>query len=165
MRMIAIWLAALAMIGCVPALAQDDMSTRQLKALSPHVANRKAQEDLLSIFEPVKKYSTGMFRGVRGVGLTTHAHGTEFEGLCSRDSVTLWYAPTQEGQVTADTPVRPYQVTATALFHFLKAPSREPELRHSVWQDACVAAGEDEQTHWFSASDPRTAVQGVLVDL
>ena len=162
MRPIALVLAMMAMAPA-PVQAQEDMTSRQLEALSPQAATRQAHKDLLSILNPVRKYQRGMFVGVHAISTTTRAHGTEFEGLCSRDGVTVWYAPTEAGRQTRNSKVRPYKVTATPWFAFVAMPLRAPVLSHSVWQDRCSALGADDRTEWFAARDAETAVRGALL--
>jgi hypothetical protein len=159
-------IVAVLVVVAGPVLAQEELNSRQLEALSPKAANRRAQQDLLSIFDPVKPYHHGMFRYDHGELLTTVAHGTEFEGLCSRDLVTLWYAPVEPGQANMGTPLRPYKVTATTEYSFLKPPQREPvvgALSDNVWQDACAVLGSNDRVDWFSAESPEQAVRGTLL--
>lgn len=147
------------------AVAQEARSTRQREALRPRDANRVVQADLLSIFEPVKKIERGMFTQLRGVGLTTKAFGTAFDGLCRRDDVTLWYAPTRDDLSPVSAPVQPYSVEAQAEFHFTKLPQKEPHLNDdptSVWRDECERAGRSENANWFTARDVETAILGTL---
>jgi hypothetical protein len=162
---------ALAVVGsiCVwssVAAAQEAKSTREREALRPNDANRTVQADLLSVFEPVKKIERGMFIQLHGVGLTTKAFGTEYNGLCRRDDVTLWYAPTRRHGALEDAPVQPYSVEARAWFHFLSLPRKEPRTNDdatAVWSDPCERAGRDEKANWFAAHDAQAAIQGTLV--
>ena len=155
-----------ALFWATMASAQDDLSTKERRALPSHEANQVVRRDLLSVLQPVKRISSGMLRQLRGVSLTTRAFGTEFDGLCRRDAVTLWYAPTERGQTTENDPVRPYSIETQALFHIVKLAHLEhtdSENRGNVSQESCVSADHDERADWFAAKDARTAVQGVLV--
>lgn len=148
------------------ARGQDASTTREREALTARAANRSVQRDLLSVLEPVDKIESGMFRQLQGIGLTTHAYATEFEGVCRRDAVTLWYAPTDKGADLEDIPLRPYGIDAQPLFHITKLPGQE---RHDmddgpfVWGSQCISIGQKEDVNWFAAKNARAAVQGALV--
>lgn len=161
-------LAISVMLILFPALAwgQDASTTREREDLSPRAANRSVQRDLLSVLEPVDKIESGMSRRLRGVGLTTHAYATEFEGVCRRDAVTLWYAPTERSSDPEDMPLRPYSLDAQPLFHIVKLPHeerRDMQEGRYVWGAQCNSIGRREDVNWFSSKDARTAVQGALV--
>lgn len=107
-----------------------------------------------------------MFRQLRGVGLTTKPFGTEFDGLCRRDAVTLLYAATEAAARPEDAPLRPYSVEAQAWFHLARVPrniSPNPNPDEGVWQPRCAAFGAFDADRWFAAKDARTALQGVLM--
>jgi hypothetical protein len=154
------------MLWCAAAAAQDGASTRELVKLPPRAANRTVQKDLLSVLEPVREIRSGMLRQLHGVYLVTKAYGTEFEGVCRRDELSLRYAPTEQDSALEDAPVRPYGIEATPSFHIIKLPTREPgddDRQSHVWQPQCVAAGHDDKANWFGAPDAHAAVQGALV--
>ncbi|GHH18504.1 hypothetical protein GCM10008023_24440 [Sphingomonas glacialis] len=139
-------------------------TTRELKGLSPRAANRSVQRDLLSVLEPIKQIRSGMFVQVHGVWLATRPFGTEFDGVCQRDLMTLWYAPTDTADRAEDAPLRPYSLTATPSFHIAALPSRrltKPRGDH-VWQTKCTTLGKDVY-NWFHAKDAETAVRGAAV--
>jgi hypothetical protein len=147
-------------------MAQEALTTREREALRARSANRSVQRDLLSILEPVRKIESGMFRQLRGVGLTTKAFGTEFDGLCRRDAVTLWYAATEKAAQPEDAPLRPYSVEAQPWFHIIRLPKDAPSdvrREEGVWQAKCASARTGEDTAWFAAKDARAAIQGALV--
>jgi hypothetical protein len=151
---------------CLAAVAQIPSTTRERESLSEKAANRMVQRDLLSVFEPVKQIDSGMFRQLRGIDLTTKAFGTEFEGLCRRDAITLWYSATEKSAEPEDVPVQPYSVEAQPWFHILKLPRSEPGDKYAenrIWSVKCRSAGRSEDVSWFAAKDARTAVQGALV--
>jgi hypothetical protein len=157
---------AIAVLALSPARAQEATTTRERKALAPGSANRTVQRDLLSVLKPVTKIDSGMFRQLRGVGLTTKAFGTEFDGVCRRDAVTLWYAPTGKTAKPEDAPLRPYSVEAHAWFHIIHLPREAPaETRRGegTWQVKCASLATKEETGWFAAKDAQTAVQGALM--
>ncbi len=154
------------LLCCTAVAAQDGASTRELVELSPQAANRTVQKDLLSVLTPVRQIRSGMFRQLHGVYLVTKAYGTEFDGLCRRDELSLRYAQTEQGQAPEDAPVRPYGIEAAPSFHIIRLPTPEPEdadRQADVWQPKCAAAGHDDKANWFGAPDAHTAVQGALV--
>ncbi|MFD1611774.1 hypothetical protein ACFSCW_08175 [Sphingomonas tabacisoli] len=154
------------MLALSPALAQEAATTREREALPPRAANRSVQRDLLSVLEPIKRIDSGMFRQLRGVGLTTKPFGTEFDGLCRRDAVTLWYAATETTAKPEDAPLRPYSVEAQAWFHIVRLPRQalqDARTGEGVWQAECASVGNSEETDWFAAKDAQTAVQGALM--
>jgi hypothetical protein len=157
---------AAAVLALSPALAQEAATTHDREALPPRAANRSVQRDLLSVLEPIKRIDSGMFRQLRGVGLTTKPFGTEFVGLCRRDAVTLLYAATETAAKPEDAPLRPYSVEAQAWFHIIHLPrdaASDARWGEGIWQAKCAAAGTSEGTDWFAAKDARTAVQGALM--
>jgi len=158
--------AATVVLALSPALAQEAATTHDLKALAPKDANRTVQRDLLSVLEPVKKIDSGMLRQLRGVGFTTKAFGTEFDGLCRRDTLTLRYAATETAGKPEDAPLRPYGVEAQAWFHVVRLPreaSSDARWGEGIWQAKCASVRTSEETDWFAAKDSRTAVQGALM--
>jgi hypothetical protein len=163
-----------------PGVAQERPTTRQLKTLSPGAANRIVQRDLLSVLEPSGEIDSGMSTWLRGVDLVTRPFGTEFEGLCRRDAVTLRYIGAETGKTPADWPVRPYSIEAHPLFHIVRLPKIEKDSgrphRPVVDQPVCAnvakpwsARGtneDDEPASWFTAQDAFHAVQaGFLTDM
>lgn len=161
-RHIGLTIAAVALFSSSWAYAQT--TTRELRALSPRGATRAVQRDLLSVLEPIEQIRSGMFVQVRGVGLATRPFGTEFDGVCQRDVMTLWYAPTDTADHAEDAPLRPYSLTAAPTFHITGLPSRRRTTPRGdqVWQTRCTTLGKD-ATHWFHASDAQTAVRGATV--
>ena len=144
--------------------ADPPLTTRQREALSPGKANRTVQQDLLSVLEPVKHINSGMFRALHGVSTQTRPFGTEFKGVCRRDAVTLWYAPTETDTQPEDAPVQPYSIEAAPLFHIVDLPksgSGERRGGELVWQNVCNGLSDNEA--WFGAKDAFHAVQGALV--
>lgn len=157
---------AMAVLTPSPVRAQEAATTREREALPSRAANRTVQRDLLSVLQPIKKIDSGMFRQLRGVGLTTKPFGTEFDGVCRRDAVTLWYAATEMAAKPEDAPLRPYSVEAQAWFHIVRLPKEaSPDKRRSegIWQTKCASANTGENMAWFAAKDAPTAVQGALV--
>lgn len=156
----------IAVVALSPAAAQEAMTTRQREALSPREANRTVQHDLLSVLKPITKIDSGMLRQLRGVGLTTKAFGTEFDGVCRRDAVTLWYAATQAAAKPEDAPLHPYSLEAQAWFHVIRLPrkaSTRTGTDEGIWRSQCASLGTNEETEWFAAKNARIAVQGALM--
>jgi hypothetical protein len=157
---------AVALLGLSQARAQDATTTRELEALNSRAANRIVQRDLLSVLEPVKRTDPGMFRQLRGVGLTTKPFGTEFDGLCRRDAVTLWYAATETAATPEDAPLRPYSLESQAWFHIIYLPreaSSDARKGDGIWQGKCASTGTKEEAAWFAANNARAAIQGALM--
>jgi hypothetical protein len=149
-----------------PSIAQEAVTTREREALPPRSANSSVRRDLLSVLKPLGKIRSGMFRQLRGVGLTTRPFGTEFEGLCRRDAVTLLYAATQTAPQPEDAPLLPYSVEAQPWFHIIHLPKNAPSDARSgegVWQAKCASADKSNDMSWFAARDARVAMQGALV--
>jgi hypothetical protein len=122
----------------------------------------------LSILKPINRIDSGMFRSLRGVGLTTHTFGTTFHGVCERDGLSLSYAPAiaaDTREKPEDQSIKPYGLKAFSAFLFLSPP--EPngfvqEDRPMVWSAECQSADKIEEG-WFVAEDAFSAVQGALM--
>ncbi len=165
--------AALLWSAPLPVAAQSELTSRELTALPARGANRAAQRDLLSVFEPVTKYERGMFLRVRGVSMATRPYGTEFQGVCRKDVLTLWYTPARSEAVgganpdnepgghVQDVALEPYGVDALALFHIDHLPAGKAVAlsQTPAWQPACDAHQFSKETSWFAAKDNRQAVQ------
>jgi len=160
----------------ISAAAQSQLTSRELMALSARDANHVAQRDLLSVFKPVHKYGRGMFLRVRGTGMTTRPYGTEFQGVCRQDALTLWYAPARSATVDGnpdqkpgsdiqDVPLEPYGFDASAWFHIghLPAGKLAPRSQSPAWQSACDPQQFNDETPWFSAQNARQAVLGANI--
>jgi len=146
--------------------AEEPLTTRQMETLSARAANGKIEKDLLSILQPIEKLNRGMFRRLHGVTLASRVFGTEFEGVCRRDEVTVWYGPTRASSEPEDAPLRPYSVEAAPFFHIgslreAEGPSQAGEF--SMWQSACERLNSKGAAGWFAARDAFHAVQGVLL--
>jgi hypothetical protein len=165
----------------LPANAQELSTTREWEAMSATAANRAIRRDLLSILAPRGKVKAGMFRSLRGVGMSTRPVGTSYKQVCRRDSVTLWYMPDDRSGEAEDWPVRPYSISAEPFFHLLALPkiddaTGQPE-ESSPDRRACLAlddgrddprnAGDDDEERgravWISAKNALQAVRAALV--
>jgi hypothetical protein len=165
-----VFLMALFVLG-FPAVtsAQEELSSTELRALSKSAANKQARHDLLSILKPMEQYPTGNRRQVGDIWLTTKAYGTQIPGICARDLLSLYYAPTEPGRATEDVPVRPYKVKASTSYTFVRPPSAKmlrnsdkAEAYRMPWQSECSKAPEDDFLGWFDADEPEFAVRGFL---
>lgn len=146
--------------------AAQPLSTRERELLSPRAANKVVQQDMLSVLRPLNQIRSGMLRRLRGLGLTTKAYETEYAGLCRRDVVTLFYAPTAKSERYEDTPIAPYGIEASPYFHIVTMPREEEradELTLSERQRRCSAADEAEQSNWYAAPNAHVAVAGARV--
>jgi hypothetical protein len=114
--------------------------------------------------------------------LTTRPYGTQFEGVCRRDVLTLRYEQVVAGASSSKAPIRPYGVDAQQTFHIFKLPGITGDIGHPkpslAGQPACVnpektwrdgqGADEDEDKpmSWFDAPDAFHAVQaGFMLDM
>jgi hypothetical protein len=168
-RLFAILLALFALGVPAMASAQEGLSSTELRALSKPAANKQARHDLLSILKPMEQYPHGMRRQVGDIWFTTKAYGTQIPGICARDLLSLFYAPTEPERVTEDVPVRPYKVEASTSYNFVRPPSAKmlrnsdkAEAYRMPWQSECSKASEDDFLGWFAADEPGFAVRGFL---
>jgi hypothetical protein len=155
----------LALIWCSAASAQQAQSTREREALTARQADRVVRRDLLSIFEPAGEFNSGMALQLHSASLQTPPFGTEFEGLCQKDSANLWYAPTERSTQSEDVPVKPYGLTAGHAFHFLKPPAADADWAErgpDIWNAQCRALGKDQDAIWFGAENSVDAIKGAL---
>jgi hypothetical protein len=136
-------------------------------ALSPHDAGQTAQRDLLSILQPTGKFGRGMFRTVHGIDFTTRPYGTEFQGVCQMDNLTLRYGPVPPDPkirtakpAMEDMPRRPYGIDAQAVFHIDMLPAGTLlEDAGGVWQASCDPSRLGDDAHWFRAKNATDAVR------
>lgn len=165
-RTTSIALALLALLTAGNAIAQPPMSTKQLRALPPADADRRAQSDLSSALEPSHGFNPGMLRALRGTGFTTMAYGADYQGLCRRDDLTLLYAPTTHEGRPEDRPLKPYGVTTTAWFAdtgLADAPVDARQNADHVWTTGCQALDHNDDVLWFTAKDDFQAMEATLL--
>jgi hypothetical protein len=153
-------------IGLTPAIgrAQNELSTLEMAALAPRVADRTVRHDLLSVLHPIQEISSGMLRRLRGVDLATVPAGTAFKGLCRQDVLSLLYAPTDLSPKREEQPLRPYGLEARTYFHAVRTPTGPADHADElagVWTQDCERLDRDENTVWFSAHGPFQAAQAV----
>jgi hypothetical protein len=153
---------ALALLAASPAAAQLATPSDELKALKGRAADRVAKRDLLSILEPVDGYPGGNRIAEDSVGIVTKPHGTDYRGLCGRESITLLYAPVTGDRGRA-APVRPYAIQMDHEFQIRRmdlAESGEEWFSTNKVTGDCMRNPGDMERIWFAAPDERTAVQG-----
>jgi hypothetical protein len=139
------WLVAgaLALLSFAPSsFAEERPTTKELKAMPWPEANGIVRRDLLSILEPNKRMSPGIYRQFRDVRLVTRSVGTEYEGVCRRDRVSLKYTGATPGVASGDAPIRPYGIEALTMFHIVHLPEITKDMgapeKSLIWQQACV---------------------------
>lgn len=164
---VAAWLS----IAPPSAAADSQLNSRDLLALSGHDADRRAQHDLLSLFERSGRYDSGRWYRVHRHSLTTRPYGTTFQGVCRKDSLALDYAPARSvtdgdpdherrGPSLQDVPLEPYGFDTVALFHIDRLPVGQGVERSEIpaWQSSCDPDRLDDKTSWFAAPDTQEAV-------
>lgn len=150
--------------------------------MSSGEANRQLRHDLLSILEPSGKLNPNAFIPSRGVPLATRPYGTQFEGVCRRDIITIRYVQVPAGASSADVPIRPYGVDARQTFHIFRLPGITEDMGYPKYslaeQPVCMNSektwregqgadqDEDKPMSWFEAQDAFHPVQaGFLLDM
>ncbi|MEO6214613.1 MAG: hypothetical protein ABIO86_01165 [Sphingomonas sp.] len=182
--------ALLCMGGALLALVASPLqasrsSTRAITKMSPGEANQQARDDLLSILEPTGKIGSGMWLELHDVALNTRSFGTDFEGVCRRDTLTVRYTGAAPGPPSRDKPIRPYSIEAHPTFHIVHLPEigtamGQPDPSH-IAQPACVdvdkawlkqarAEGREldewNRATWVEAKDAFQAVQaGFMLEM
>jgi hypothetical protein len=168
-----ILLIALSLIGTASVDAQDRMSSKELRSLNERVANKQVRSDLLSILLPIKRYPTGSSRQLHDAWMHTKASATEYKGLCQRDTLLLFYAPTERDSDFEDRPMRPYKIETSRSYRFVAPPKQEyleavenGEQRRSPFASECAKADkidkDNEWLGWFEAESPELAMTAAL---
>jgi hypothetical protein len=144
------------------------LTTKQMEALPHGEADRTVKADLISVLQPVGKFSQGRRFYLHKVDQMTLPFGTRYHALCRRDVVRLWYAPTDDAGPFPDRKLRPYSVEARAQFALRGAlPITTPGPRdpERVWRADCSLQGDDTAVDWFYAPDePQAALALNLLD-
>ncbi len=159
--MVIVLACALALGGHASA---DPAHTRaELQALPPAEAEQVAKSDLSSLLKPETGFKTGLLaHQLKGVSFVTPAYGTDFEGLCRRDSLALSYTPTTMEGKPEDRPLKPYAVRTTAWFADI-GMADAPGNTHLILTPACQALDGKADVDWFPAQDPWQAAEVVLL--
>ena len=168
LRAFAVVLLAGVLIG---AAADRVLTSTELRSLSPREANRQYQRDLLSILQPMNHYPTGMRRLMGDVWTHTRAVATDYETLCQRDMLLLYYEPDQRDGAYEEWTVKPAGISAERAYRFV-APPKPAHLEaierdgyfRSAFDPKCRKAdkpeGANEWYGWFEAASPEQAMDG-----
>lgn len=155
------------------ASAADPLTTNEMRALSAKEANQQIRDDLLSILQPTGRIKTGHSLTVGDVWTHTKAYATPYKGLCRRDTLSLYYAATDDREDYGKRPVRPYRITAWASYRFVQPPkheyieqARQDDYDWSVFDPECKKADDrpddNEWYGWFEAESPEIAMEAAL---
>ena len=178
LRAIGLMLALLS--EAAPAAAQR--TTQEMRDLPPREAKRVLRDDLLSILAVPGEVTRGMRRQLGDTVIPTRPVGSGIEGLCQRDLLLLFYAPTRTSRDVRpgrrelgaepgrerleDVPVRPYGIEAERRYFFTQKPRWESldEKRRfrSIFSEDCSASAGSIWEGWFTAPSPGDAVIGYL---
>jgi hypothetical protein len=156
-----------------------------MRKMSQQELSRQARDDLLSTLDPDEWIDLGNLQQLRNITLHTRSFGTDFDGVCRRDTVTLRYAGTVPDEASATRPIHPYSIEARPTFHIVHLPRIEkatgaPDPAH-IAQPACIdidkgwrkrarADGKGlakwDGASWAEAKDAFHAVQaGFMLDM
>ena len=155
----------------IGATADHALNSLEMRALSAKQADRKVRSDLLSIVRPIGPIVRGNRRTVGDVWMHTKAAATQYQTLCQRDTLSLYYAPVERGGAAEEWPLRPYQLESERSYRFIAPP--KPEHLRAVEQDnyyrspfaaecrkADQGGPENEWLGWFSADSAEQAMVG-----
>jgi hypothetical protein len=165
------FMVALGGILLIAAMTDQALTSTEMRALSAGQANRQIQRDLLSILRPTGKAPGGMTRMIGDVWIHTKASATDYEPLCQRDTLSLFYAPTSLVEDHEDRPVRPYKIETERTYRFIAQPKQEhldalnrDDHFRSPFDPKCKAADgsidNNEWAGWFTAESPDRAMTG-----
>ena len=161
-------LAAGVLIG---ATADHALNSLEMRALSAKQADRKVRSDLLSILRPIGPIVRGNRRQVGDVWMHTKAAATQYQTLCQRDTLVMFYAPSDRGGETEEWPLRPYQLEAARSYRFIGPPKPEhitaierDNYYRSPFAAECRKADQgppdNEWLGWFDADSAELAMAG-----
>lgn len=168
-QLVAVALAAGVLIG---AAADRAISRLDVRGMSDGEKNRQVRSDLLSILRPSKSlFHTRMLSLDGDIWLHTRAVATEFQSLCQRDTLSLYYATTERVGRHEEWPAAPYGLSAERTYRFVSAPktqqfesaSNDDRFRSrfvSECRGADEASKDDEWTGWFTAKFAEEAMLG-----
>ena len=153
-------------VSASPTAAAEPRSTRDLTALAPPAADRAVRKDLLSVLAPIsERLSSGMRLRLSEIPLSTRPYGTEFAGLCARDTLSLKYAPIDLTGRPEDQPLQAYGLEAVTSFHALYAPralgDRAAQL--NLWSAECDRLGDQPTATWFAAANADDAARSMVL--
>lgn len=153
----------------IGAAADRVLTSTELRSLSPREANRQYQRDLLSILQPMNHYPTGMRRLMGDVWTHTRAVATDYEPLCQRDMLLLYYEPDQRDGAYEEWTVKPAGISAERAYRFVAPPKpahleaieRDGYFRNafdSKCRNADKSEGDNEWAGWFEAASTEQAM-------
>ena len=155
----------------IGATADHALNSLEMRALSAKQADRKVRSDLLSILRPIGPIVRGNRRQVGDVWMHTKAAATQYQTLCQRDTLVLFYAPSERGGDMEELPLRPYQLEAARSYRFIGLP--KPEHIMAIQRDnyyrspfaaECRKADQggtnNEWLGWFDADSAELAMAG-----
>ena len=155
----------------IGATADHALNSLEMRALSAKQADRQVRSDLLSILRPIGQIGRGMTRKVGDVWMHTKAAATQYQTLCQRDTLFLFYAPSQRGGDMEEWPLQPYQLEAERSFRFI-APPKAEQLKaverdnyyRSRFAPECHKADQGDPNNewlgWFKADSAEQAMAG-----
>jgi hypothetical protein len=163
-------IALLLLLVPAPAWAQATVNKAELRSQDRRATERQLKDQLWSIFEPVdERRGEGRPAPRRPLGssaLSSHSYAASVPGLCRIDSVTLRFAPVEDGAGNARTPVRAYGLDAAPSYHFRTPPKgwyhAVGDHARSPWDPECVGLRDEA---FFGAPDDQTATDGVYAML
>lgn len=174
------------MLALLSAAAQADAqrTAQEMRDLPPREVKRVLRDDLLSILAVPGEVPRGNRLQLHDAVIPTPPVGSDIEGLCQRDLLLLYYAPTRapraeppgrglrelgdEGgrERLEDVPLRPYGVEAERRYFFAQKPSwrslDENRRFRSIFSEDCSAGAGGSWEGWFAAPSPNDAVSGYL---
>ncbi len=157
-------------------LAKEPLTTTERRALSPPAASRQIRADLSSILLEKPEPISGNRFVIGDTWMHTNAYATPYKGLCTRNTVSLYYAPIAKpapGEKIQDMPVKPYRIESETSYRFVSPPTgktleaaEDEERPRSPFASECSKADrieKDNEWHgWFSAEDAQSAYKGGL---
>jgi hypothetical protein len=176
---------ALCVLVAAPLCAEHHPSTKAMREMSQQELNQQVRDDLLATLDPNSWIGLGNLVGLRNITLKTRPFGTDFDGVCQRDSVTLRYTDAVPGEANATKPVRPYSIEARPTFHIVHLPRIEKAMGEldpahiaqpacldieKAWRKQARAEGKDlakwDGASWAEAKDAFHVVQaGFMLDM
>lgn len=170
MRTFSTFLAGLS-IGLGAAHASEAQEVRSINKLEARALPERdvrrtvlqQLEDVL-LFEPAPRRQ-GPGSPLAGLSFYTKPYATQTAGLCQTDSVTVAFRPTDTATYDAGTPTHAAGVSAQPMFRVTRAigPSQIGDLERGDIPDADAGCArlDPRKTHFFSAQNEDSAVQGI----
>lgn len=163
---------AATMLAVPPVTAQDEVLSKDLRAMSERDAERQARSDLDALLGDFSGYNVGNRRLFQGdVWFWTDPRASDASGLCERDLLQIFYQPTNPRSNNAsDFTVRARGIGAERYYSFLQAPTsatldrmyEEESSSTDVADRKCRSQRGEEWIGWFRVESPLVAVQGYI---